>query len=291
MTNLLMLDKTKRHPELRAQVESVLQQVAPLVRETTRLELPSVVTFQLVTPEQWQADSAADMSDNVQRSRMRKPRWQAPVINLIERVSLAKFHQVAPLLGGVLVMGATVVRPSYQSTTMLVPDALRHSGVLSRPEYLAQLIAHELTHQLQGLDTRHCEAWAEKRPSAIVRSGSIKFLVEGHAHWVDQEVTRLLFGKSHDIGDLSKPTLSDVYREADADPRIVKMRSGPDFYKEGLALVRPTMEAVGAANFNRAWTDLALLPTRREVKHPVLWAARLVRLLSTATTGVPRSVG
>ncbi|MFD7764635.1 hypothetical protein [Streptomyces microflavus] len=291
MTNLLVLDETKRHPELRAQVETVLEQVAPMVRETTRLELPSVVNFRLITPEQWQADSAADMSAHVQRFRKRKPRWQAPVINLIERVALAKFHQVAPLLGGVLVMGATAAGPSDQSTTMLVPDALRYSGVLSRPEYLAQLIAHELTHHLQNLATRHREVWADEKASAIVRSGSIKILEEGHAYWVDQEVTRLLFGAAHDIGDLSKSTLSDVYRKADADPRIVKMRSGPDLYKKGLALMSPAIKAVGAANLNRVWTDLALLPTRREVKHPVLWVARLERLLSTAKIGAPRSVG
>ncbi|MER8199528.1 hypothetical protein ABTY00_37095 [Streptomyces microflavus] len=290
MTNLLVLDETKRHSELRAQVETVLEQVAPLVRETTRLELPSVVNFRLITPEQWQADSEADLSGLVQRFRVKRPRRHGPAIKVVQRVTLSQFRKAAPLLGGVLVMGATTVGPAEQSITMLVPEALQHSGILSSPEYLAQLISHELTHHAQNLASSHREIWATEKPAALLRAGTIKFLEEGHAHWTDQEVTRLLFGEPKDAGNIPASATSDAYQQALKDKRITRIGPRRDLYKEGLALVGPAVDAVGAATLNRVWTDLSLVPTRREVKHPTRWAARLDGP-SPVETRAPGSVG
>ncbi|MFI6142442.1 hypothetical protein ACIBCC_30150 [Streptomyces griseus] len=290
MTNLLVLDETKRHSELCRQVERILEQVAPLVCKTTELELPSVVNFRLITPEQWQADSEAELSGLVQRFRVKRPRWQGPAIRMVERVSMSQFRKAAPLLGGVLVMGATTVGPAEQSTTMLVPEALQHSGILSSPAYLAQLISHELTHHAQNLASSHREVWATKKPAAVLRAGTIKSLEEGHAYWADQEVTRLLFGESKDASNIPESATSDAYKQARKDKRITRMGSPRDIYKEGLNLVSPAVEAVGAATLNRVWTDLSLVPTRQEVKHPELWAARLDRL-SPVGTRASRSVG
>ncbi|MEU0382259.1 zinc-dependent metalloprotease [Streptomyces cyaneofuscatus] len=277
MTDVKVLYETSKHGDLHEQVESILDKVVPLVRETTRLELPALVEFRIITPDIWQTDSEADLTGFVSRFRARRPRWQAPAISLVERVSLGHFRKVAPLLGGVLVMGATTAGPAERSQTMLVPEALRHSGVLSSPHYLTQLVTHELVHHAQNLATHHREVWATEKPAALLRAGSIKFLEEGHAYWADQEVTRCLFGEPKDVKDATESARSDIYRDATKDKRIARMAPSRDIYKEGLALVQTAIETVGATSINRVWTDLALLPTKRELKRPELWAERLQR--------------
>ncbi|WP_404949026.1 zinc-dependent metalloprotease [Streptomyces sp. ARC14] len=275
MTDVKVLDETGEHGDLQERVESILDEVVPVVRETTRLELPALVVFRIIDPKTWQVDSEADLAGFVSRFRARRPRWHAPAISLVERISLRGFRQVAPLLGGVLVMGATTAGPAEQSQTMLVPDALAHSGVLSSPYYLTQLVVHELVHHAQSLATHHREVWAAEKPSALLRAGSVKFVEEGHAYWVDQQVTGRLFGEPKDIHTAPATIQSDVYQDAMKNRRIVRMRRGPDIYTEGRQLVATAIESAGLSTFNDVWTDPSLLPVKRELKHPDRWAERL----------------
>ncbi|MFD3414982.1 zinc-dependent metalloprotease [Streptomyces cyaneofuscatus] len=275
MTDVKVLHETGKHGDLQERVESILDEVVPLVRETTRLELPALVVFRIIDPETWQADSEADLTGFVSRFRARRPRWHAPAIGLVERMSLRQFRKVAPLLGGVLVMGATTAGPAEQSQTMLVPEALAHSGVLSSPYYLTQLVIHELVHHAQNLATLHREAWAAEKPSAFLRAGSIKFVEEGHAYWVDQQVTRRLFGEPKNIHTAPTTIQSDVYQAALKNRRIARMRRGPDIYTKGRQLVAAAIESAGLSTFNGVWTDLSLLPVKHELEHPDRWAERL----------------
>ncbi|MEU1221364.1 zinc-dependent metalloprotease [Streptomyces microflavus] len=275
MTDVKVLDETGKHGDLQQRVESILDEVVPVVCETTRLELPALVVFRITDPETWQADSEADLAGFVSRFRARRPRWHAPAISLVERMSLRGFRKVAPLLGGVLVMGATTAGPAEQSQTMLVPEALAHSGVLSGPYYLTQLVTHELVHHAQNLATHHREAWAVEKPSAFLRAGSVKFVEEGHAYWVDQQVTHRLFGEPKNIHTAPTSIQSDVYQAAMKNRRIVRMRRGPDIYTKGRQLVAAAIESAGLSTFNGVWTDLSLLPVKRELEHPDRWAERL----------------
>lgn len=275
MTDVKVLHETGKHGYLHERVESILDEVVPVVRETTRLELPDVVVFRIVDGETWQTDSESDLTGFVSRFRARRPRSHAPAIGLVERVSLGRFRKVAPLLGGVLVMGATTAGPAEQSQTMLVPEALAHSGVLSSPYYLTQLVVHELVHHAQSLATCHREVWAAEKPAALLRAGAIKFVEEGHAYWADQEVTRRLFGEPKDIHTAPASIHSDVYQDAMKNKIIARMRRGPDIYTEGRKIVTAAIEAVGPPLFNRVWTDLSLLPTKHELKHPDRWTERL----------------
>ncbi|MFD8117807.1 zinc-dependent metalloprotease [Streptomyces microflavus] len=285
MTDVKVLDETGKHGYLQERVESILDEVVPVVREATRLELPALVVFRIVAPETWQTDSEADLTGFVSRFRARRPRWHAPAIGLVERVSLGRFHKVAPLLGGVLVMGATTAGPAEQSQTMLVPAALAHSGVFSSSHYLTQLVIHELVHHAQNLATLHREVWAAEKPSALLRAGSIKFVEEGHAYWADQEVTRRLFGKPKDIHTAPASIQSGIYQDALKNKIIARMRRGPDIYTEGRKIVTTAIEAVGPSLFNSVWTDLSLLPTKNELKHPAQWAERLAAGTSSTDQG------
>ncbi|MET9976294.1 zinc-dependent metalloprotease [Streptomyces microflavus] len=285
MTDVKVLDETGKHGYLQERIESILDEVVPVVRETTRLELPALVVFRIVAPETWQTDSEADLTGFVSRFRARRPRWHAPAIGLVERVSLGRFRKVAPLLGGVLVMGATTAGPAEQSQTMLVPAALAHSGVFSSSYYLTQLVIHELVHHAQNLATLHREVWAAEKPSALLRAGSIKFVEEGHAYWADQEVTRRLFGEPKDVHTAPASIQSGVYQDALKNKIIARMRRGPDIYTEGRQLVTTAIEAVGPSLFNRLWTDLSLLPTKSELKHPGRWAERLASGTSSTDQG------
>lgn len=285
MTDVKVLDETGKYGYLQERVESILDEVVPVVRETTRLELPALVVFRIVAPETWQTDSEADLTGVVSRFRARRPRWHAPAIGLVERVSLGRFRRVAPLLGGVLVMGATTAGPAGQSQTMLVPEALAHSGVFSSSYYLTQLVIHELVHHAQNLATLHREVWAAEKPAALLRAGSIKFVEEGHAYWADQEVTRRLFGEPKDIHTAPASIQSGVYQDALKNKIIARMRRGPDIYTEGRQLVTAAIEAVGPSLFNGLWTDLSLLPTKSELKQPGRWAERLAAGTSSTDQG------
>ncbi|MFD4022350.1 hypothetical protein ACFWRV_02375 [Streptomyces sp. NPDC058576] len=178
----MALDETGRHEDLRRQIGGILALVAPLVKPTTGLDLPGLVSFRIVPVETWQSEQAAEKARLIRAYRELMPFWKRPLIGLGGTVVLRRFRRLSADLGGVMVMGATQPGPGAdESQTLLVPEALEHTGVLSDPEFLAQVIVHELVHHAQNRASRHRADWTAHTPKTLLRGNGVSFLEEGHA--------------------------------------------------------------------------------------------------------------
>ncbi|MFI1185883.1 hypothetical protein [Streptomyces californicus] len=297
--DLIVLDETGRHEELCEQVDGVLARVGPLVKPTTSLDLPKLVSFRIVPVETWQSEQAAETARLLRAYREVKPFWTRPGIALLGTAMLRTFRRLSADLGGVMVAGATQPGPGAdESQTLLVPEALEHTGVLSDPEFLTQVIVHELVHHAQNRASRHRADWSAHTPKALVRGNGVSFLEEGHARWADQVITRDLFGAAVDADNAPK---SERYKEVAKRKEIARLKTGVDPYKVGHVLVASAIDAVGTQELNAVWSNPLLLPSKVEVAEavvalaadeptrPKLWASRLGGT-SLTETGVRKLV-
>ncbi|MEV2264078.1 hypothetical protein AB0J13_36220 [Streptomyces anulatus] len=281
----MALDETGRHEDLRRQVGGILALVAPLVKPTTGLDLPGLVAVRIVPVETWQSEQAAETARLLRAYRELNPFWKRPGIALLGTAMLRTFRRLSADLGGVMVMAATQPGPGAdESQTLLVPEALEHTGVLSDPEFLTQVIVHELVHHAQNRVSRHRADWAAHTPKALVRGNGVAYLEEGHARWADQIITRDLFGAAVDADSAPK---SERYKEVAGRKEIARLRPKVNPYKVGRALVASAIDTVGTQELNVVWSNALLLPSKDEVAdavaalaadeptRPELWASRL----------------
>ncbi|MFE7485002.1 hypothetical protein [Streptomyces sp. NPDC057552] len=293
MTTIDVLDETGSNDQLRTQVTDILTRVVPKVEPTTGLGLPSRVTFRIVPWQTWQAEQRGDLVQRLRRYRNLQPLWKRPLIGLQSLPVIGLFRWMSPTLGEVMVMGATQPRgDADESQTLLVPEALQHTGVLSDPRYLTQLVVHELLHQAANFMNRHRADWVVDRPAVLIRGANVDVLEEGHAHWADQIMTRSEFGTACDVFSAPK---SERYKKVTSHPILTLLRPKTDPYTVGRALVGSAIDAIGPRAFNRVWTDARLLPTDDEVAEaaealaaspptrPRRWATRLERAAAAAS--------
>lgn len=293
--DVMALDETGSHEDLRRQVGGILALVAPLVKPTTGLDLPGLVAVRIVPVETWQSEQAAETARRLWAYRELNSFWKRPGITLLGTASLGTFRRLSADLGGVMVMGATQPGPGAdESQTLLVPEALEHTGVLSDPEYLTQVIAHELVHHAQNRASRHRANWAAHTPKTLVGGNGVAFLEEGHARWADQVITRDLFGAAVDADSAPK---SERYKEVAGRKEIARLKAKLSPYKVGRALVASAIDTVGTQELNAVWSNPLLLPSKDEVAdavadlaaeeptRPELWASRL-----GSATGVRSSI-
>lgn len=292
--DVMALDETGRHEDLRRQVGGILALVAPLVKPTTGLDLPGLVAFRIVPVETWRSEQAAETARLLRAYRELKPFWQRPGIALLGTAMLPTFRRLSADLGGVMVMAATQPGPGAdESQTLLVPEALEHTGVLSAPEYLTQVIVHELVHHAQNRASRHRADWAAHTPNTLVRGNGVSFLEEGHARWADQIITRDLFGTAIDADSAPK---SERYKEVAGRKEIARRRPKLDPYGVGRALVASAIDTAGTQELNAVWSNPLLLPSKDEVAdavaalsadeptRPELWASRLASATSVRSS-------
>ncbi|MEW1629749.1 hypothetical protein AB0387_20485 [Streptomyces sp. NPDC089173] len=264
-TKFQVVDGTGRRDELRQQIEDILIRVAPLVKPTTGLDLPDVVTFQIVPVETARATMSADMADRARIYADLVPRWRRPFVTLSSAVLLRLLHSRTAVLCEFLVMAATTTVPgTEESVTVVTPEALHHTGILTDERYLTALVFHELVHQVQNWASRHRENWIANRAMTLLHAGGIDFLEEGHAYWADQVVTQKLYGTSVDLRDAPTSAQYQKYarRGASAAGPV-----GPSLgtYEVGRLLVASAVETVGTPSFNQVWTDHGKLPSKGEV--------------------------
>lgn len=258
--------------------------VAPLVKPTTGLHLPGLAAFRIVSVETWRPEQAAGKGRLLETYQELLPLWKRPLIGLGKAMVLHKFQQLSADLGGVLVMAATQPGPGAdESQTLLVPEALEHTGVLSGPEFLTQVVVHELVHHAQNRASRHRADWAAHTPKTLVRRNGVSYLEEGHARWTDQIITRELFEAAVDAGSAPR---SERYREVAKRKELAALKPKIDPYRVGHALVASAIDTVGTQELNAVWSNALLLPSKEVVEAvaavaadkptvPKLWAARL----------------
>ncbi|MEU4174847.1 zinc-dependent metalloprotease [Streptomyces sp. NPDC026589] len=283
--DLIVLDETGRHEDVREQVDSILALVAPLVKPTTGLDLPGLVAFRIVPVETWQSEQTATMARRLLTYQELRPFLNRPGIALLGTVMLRKFRQLSADLGGVMVMAATQPGPGAdESQTLLVPEALEHTGVLSDPQFLTQVVVHELVHHAQNRASGHRTNWTERTPKTLLGGKGVSLLEEGHARWADQVITRDLFDTAVDADSAPK---SESYKEVAKRKELARLKTKINPYKVGRALVASAIETVGTQELNAVWSNPLLLPSKDEVAdavaalaadkptRPKLWASRL----------------
>ncbi|MFJ6809094.1 hypothetical protein ACIQRK_24210 [Streptomyces anulatus] len=281
MTKFDVLDETDGHDDIRERVVDILARVAPLAKTTTGLDLPDRVTFRIVSVKTARSTMTAHMAHLFRTYRELVPRWRRPFITLCSIPLLGLVHWRAAVRCEFLVMGTTYTVPETEgSETLFVPEALKHTGVLSDDKNLTSVVIHELVHQLQNAKSRNRANWTENKAMTLLHGGGINILEEGHAYWADQIITQALYGTAVDVR--SAPTSEEYKKRAGR-------RRGIDVHRVGLLLVDSAFETVGKQEINEVWNDHRLLPSRSEVAEactalaadeptrPRRWASRLRR--------------
>ncbi|MET8605666.1 hypothetical protein ABZV92_19200 [Streptomyces rubiginosohelvolus] len=285
-----MQDETGAHDDLREQVAEIVARVAPLVESASGLDLPDRVNFRIVPVETAQSAMTGHMADLFRTYRGLVPRWRRPFVTVFAALLVALFSRRSAVRCEFLVSAATYTLPgNARSETLLVPEALRHTGVLTDVKHLTSLIVHELTHQMQNGKSANRANWTANKVMTALHAGGINYLEEGHACWTDQAVTRALYGTAVDVR--SAPT-SEEYKN-----RARGHRRGVDVHRVGLLLVESVIEMAGLPRLNEVWQNHRLLPTRDEEAEgfaalacdqptrPTRWACRLARASSDDVDG------
>ncbi|MFM9493688.1 zinc-dependent metalloprotease [Streptomyces galilaeus] len=186
-----------------------------------------------------------------------------------------KIHGLVRLLVWPMMMANTMDLDSSdgRSQTILAPRALHHGGLLADEQCLVQMAAHELVHHAQD----------EARGGTVLRTffpqhrgftlGGRLAMVEGHAHWVDQQVTTRLFGQPVDAHQRARRSWR--HRLHSAMPGIRRFGPGRDSYVQGAQLIEHAVAAGGTDLVNRVWKDTSLLPSQEEITDPDAWIRRI----------------
>ncbi|MFE7072582.1 zinc-dependent metalloprotease [Streptomyces sp. NPDC057620] len=269
MTQFIVLDETRRNPDLRDRVLGVLDTVAPLVAEITDLPLPATVRFRLLAPKAWREEV-----------RLYQQRTLAKEIGDLEPPEIKAGRVIVKVAGFTLplvwplVLGSTQEAKDGQCETISTPATWRHAGVLASDPALHQVIAHELVHQVQR-EARSGAVWTSLFPHkhGLGRASrkSISYVLEGHADWADRMVTTRLFDTP---ADHRKARKSWRYRLHD-NPLIRRLGPSREAYELGGAMIERAVELHGTHTVNRVWEDVSLLPRRAEIADPDAWVRRL----------------
>jgi hypothetical protein len=269
VTLFTVLDGTGRHSDLSERILGILHTVAPIVQSITSIPLPGEVRFRLLTAKAWRDAFRQNTHRILARDIADLPDLTPE--ELQQARAKVSASGVAAVLLWPLMLANTMEAADGHSETVIAPRALRHGGVLADEPCLHQVVAHELVHHLQA-EARSGAVWRTLFPERRqIRPRGMVTVVEGHAAWVDGQVTTRLFGEPADHRQARK---SWRYRIHD---RPFLRRGGPsrEDYEGGSALIARAVEAHGVDLVNRVWKDGTLLPTTEEMAEPAAWIRRL----------------
>ncbi|MER5450596.1 zinc-dependent metalloprotease [Streptomyces sp. NPDC002766] len=270
MTRFTVLDDTRRHPELSDRIFTTLHIVAPHVVEATGLPLPPEVQFRLLAPKAWRATWRQGRERVLQRDI-------ADLDLPPEKISASRGALTVtgfiPTLVWPLILGQTRKAADGQTQTILAPRALHHTGLLADDECMHQMVAHELVHHLQA-EARSGVVWHTFFPAERnISKDGVPAVLEGHASWVDQQVTTRLFGRP--VDHHQQAPRSWRYRLHASFPGIRRLGPSRAAYQQGARLVAHAVQAHGTDLINRVWKDTTLLPTAQEIADPDAWCRRI----------------
>ncbi|MFF4755290.1 zinc-dependent metalloprotease [Streptomyces sp. NPDC002514] len=270
MTEIVVLDDTRRHPELTERITELLSEVASPVAEVTGLALPPTVRFRLVTPRAWR-----DETIKSQRRTLTRDIADLPLKpdDISPAQTALKFMRVIPVLVWPLVVGATMAAADGQEETLAAPWALHHSGLLADEPSLVQMLAHELTHHLQAAAIADNTGWRTWFPTQrnLPHSRIVSTVVEGHARWTDQQVTTRRYGAPVDHNRAPKSLRHRIHSRI---PGIRHLGPSPAAYSAGARFFESVAASAGVDHINRVWKDPSLLPTQDEFASPLSWLDR-----------------
>ncbi|MFB8777979.1 zinc-dependent metalloprotease [Streptomyces broussonetiae] len=260
MLDLTVHDDTRRQKDLADRITRTLESVAPLVARTTGLPLPPAVRFRVVTPAVWRRESVAHLQRLLVRDISDLGLHPAHAKQLKRRVRMG--GAIVPPMVLPMIMGWTALAADGQREVIVVPQALRHGGLLSHEPSLTKMIAHELTHLVQVAAYDDDPAWNTLVPDLRKTDKEVTSLVlEGHALWTDGQVTTQLYGRPVDQRHRGAQVLA---LPAPRNRLARTMRLDRARYAEAATFFNDAVAIHGVDQVNRIWQDRPLLPTKDE---------------------------
>ncbi|MEU9190298.1 hypothetical protein AB0D14_38410 [Streptomyces sp. NPDC048484] len=171
-----------------------------------------------------------------------------------------------------MMLGEAVDLVAGHPELVIVPEALRHAGVLGNGPLLHKLLAHEMTHLAQY--AANGKLWDDQETFFPMRRGvadrAYSFLLEGHAYWADRQITTEIFGAPVTTDETS-PDASELWRKLASSPVPKKIKP---VLKRSTDAVTQLIGDVGLHVFNEVWTRPDLMPTTAESEQPEIWRRR-----------------
>ncbi|MFD9038766.1 zinc-dependent metalloprotease [Streptomyces bottropensis] len=268
MTTINVRDETGRNSQLAEDMSVFLAKAAPYVEQITGLVLPHTVTVRLLT--------VPDRADAVSAFIRRQLERDTTGVELTahERKKVAALpvdagraaHTLWAVDASVLVAN-TVGWPS----TLIVPVALAHQGLLSDPDGLCELLVRVLTEQAQVEACRGALVPGGAWPPVRKDRSPVAQLSAGHACWAGRRTTPLVLGKP--VSDRPRRP-SWTYRRQAALVFLRERGQRGRRLLRSTAFVEQAMDSIGPEGFNALWTMHELVPTLDELRHPDQWLRR-----------------
>ncbi|MFI1416318.1 zinc-dependent metalloprotease [Streptomyces sp. NPDC020707] len=270
MQHRVLQEAGPEYDELGSRLTAIAEVTSPLIETVTGLRLPDPAVIHLMTFDNWkkahEERSQQRLLDEAAQFGIGAPgklkAWHHRSFQLAIRF---KFW---PMMAG----EAVDLVPGCPEL-VIVPEALRHAGLLNNDPALHKLLAHEGTHLAQYA-ANGGGMWDDQesffRQERGVADRIYAFLLEGHAYWADAQITTKIFGTPV-TNDGPSPDASELWRK-------LASHTFPQETKEGLLhsteAVAQLIDNVGLDVFNQVWTQPDLLPTMADAEHPDAWRQR-----------------
>jgi hypothetical protein len=257
--------------ELAKRLWDIAEEIIPRVEAVTQLRLPAPTVIRLMTVDDWKK---AHETRSIQRLHDETAQF---AITLEGKREAEKMHILRLSMRSEfwpLMLGEAVDLDPGHPDLVIVPEALRHAGRLDDDPVLHKLLAHEMTHLAQ-YTANGGDIWNDQETffpqQRAVADRNYAFLLEGHAHWADMQITATIFGAPVTIGGIS-PDASELWRKlASRDvPKEVKAAQA-----RSTDTVTQLIAEQGVDAFNRVWREPTLVPTLAEALEPAPWTERM----------------
>lgn len=274
-------ETTGGHQALATRIEKAARQAAPHVEKVTGLPLPTV-RICLMDRQAWLDESIRPLVAAVA---------EAERSGAADRAAMARVQstalQVELKLFWVLRRGLSVSEQAVDGTCsaryLMVPDAVRHMGLVRAPLGLERMIVHEVVHQAQistsgGRVVPPQGGGPDPGP-----------FVCGHADWAEAQITHTLWGAAP-TDERLRPSLR--YRrsvwlrrmqirlaealtsaQVERPPRVPRVTEADPAVTH---FVGTTIARAGLAPWNHTvWREPNAVPSPEEVQDPQAWMTRM----------------
>nr|WP_024126523.1 zinc-dependent metalloprotease [Streptomyces sp. FR1]AHE39142.1 Hypothetical protein pFRL3_365c [Streptomyces sp. FR1] len=269
MTTISIQDETGRSAKLAEDMHAFLTSAAPYVEKVTELSLPHTVTVKLLNVSDLAMNFSAFVRRQVERDTTgveltKQERKKAAALP----VAAGRSARTTWAVDASVLVANSVGWPS----TLIVPEALAHQGLLSDPDGLCELLVRVLTEQAQVEACRGVLVPGGAWPPVREDQSPVSLLSAGHAYWASQKATPLVLRNPLSHGRRRR---SWTYQRQAALAFLAARGQHGRLLRRSTAFVDQAMASIGPERFNRLWVTHELVPTLDELRHPDRWLQRL----------------
>ena len=269
MTTINVLDETGHSGQLAEDMHTFLAQAAPYVEKVTQLQLPHTVTVKLLTVPGLATNYSAFIRRQVERDIAHAELTES------ERKKAAALPTAAgwaARLTWAVDVSVLVTNTVGWPSTLIVPQALAHQGLLSDADGLCEFLVRVLAEQAQVEACRGVLVPGGSWPPVQESQDPVSQLSAGHASWAAREAIPLVLGKP--VTDTRRQR-SWTYRRQAAFVFVATRGQNGRLLQRATSFVDQAMAAIGPEGFNALWATHDLVPTLDELRHPDRWLQRL----------------